>query len=119
MFNYDRLNALVKETGIKKAHINRLLGDNPYYLRDAEKNKRDISGRALRIIADALDTTPEYLTGKSDEKKPTPEGELDSELADFLQDLRDRPEMRMLFSLTHSATKEDVERAVKIIEALR
>ena len=30
-----------------------------------------------------------------------------------------RPGMRMLFSVTKNATREDVEAAVKIIEALR
>ena len=43
----------------------------------------------------------------------------DSELFDFLDMLRNRPECRMLFSVTKNATKEDVEKAVAIIEALR
>ena len=43
----------------------------------------------------------------------------DAELTAYLEELRDRPELRMLFSLTKDAAKEDVEAAVKIIEALR
>ena len=39
--------------------------------------------------------------------------------SEYLQQLRDRPELRMLFSLTKNATKQDVEAAVRIIEALR
>ena len=41
------------------------------------------------------------------------------ELTDYLEILRTRPECRMLFSLTKDATKEDVEKAVAIITALR
>lgn len=41
------------------------------------------------------------------------------ELNDYLELLRTRPECRMLFSLAKNATKEDVEKAVAIIEALR
>ena len=41
-----------------------------------------------------------------------------TELEEYLEYLRTRPEMKMLFSLTKNATKEDVEKAVKIIEAL-
>ena len=41
-----------------------------------------------------------------------------SELDEYLEELRTRPEMRMLFSLTKDATKEDVEKAVKIIETM-
>lgn len=43
----------------------------------------------------------------------------DKELEDFLEMLRTRPECRMLFSVAKDATKEDVEKAVAIIEALR
>lgn len=43
----------------------------------------------------------------------------DAELQSYLEELKTRPEMRMLFSLAAGATKEDVERAVRVIEALR
>lgn len=43
----------------------------------------------------------------------------DTILNDFLEELKNREECRMLFSLTKGATKEDVMRAVAIIEALR
>ena len=43
----------------------------------------------------------------------------DDELNEYLDELRNRSEMRMLFKLAKGATKEDVEQAVKIIEALR
>lgn len=79
MFSYDRMNQLFKETGIKKAHVCRLLGKSSYYLRDAEKIKTDISGDNLQIIADALGTTPEYLTGETNEKSPRDKRELSKE----------------------------------------
>ena len=41
-----------------------------------------------------------------------------TELEEYLEELRTRPEMKMLFSLAKDATKEDVEKAVKIIETL-
>ena len=41
------------------------------------------------------------------------------DLTEYLEMLRTRPECRMLFSLTKDATKEDVEKAVAIITALR
>lgn len=43
----------------------------------------------------------------------------DKELTEYLEILKTRPEMRMLFQLSKDATKEDVEAAVRIIEALR
>lgn len=41
-----------------------------------------------------------------------------SELDEYLDELRTRPEMKMLFNITKNASKEDVEKAVKIIEAM-
>lgn len=45
--------------------------------------------------------------------------EPDDEVLVYLEDLRYRPEMRMLFSAAKTATKEDIEKAVKIIETLK
>ena len=42
----------------------------------------------------------------------------DPSLTEYLEELRTRPEMRMLFQLAKGASKEDVEMAVKIIETL-
>ena len=41
------------------------------------------------------------------------------QLLEYLEELKSRPEMRMLFKLAKGATKADVEQAVKIIEALQ
>lgn len=42
----------------------------------------------------------------------------DEELTEYLDALRTRPEIKMMFQLTKDATKEDVEKAVKVIEAM-
>ena len=68
----------------------------------------------LQRIADYFGVTVDYLLGK--EEKPATESD---ELNEYLEELKNRSEMRMLFSLAKGATKEDVERAVAIIEALR
>ncbi len=41
----------------------------------------------------------------------------EGEMAVYLEELRSRPEMKMLFSLAQNATKEDVEAAVRIVKA--
>lgn len=69
----------------------------------------------VQAIAAALGVSAPWLLGQAD----APGQPEDAELQEYLQQIKDRPEMRMLFSLTKDATKEDVERAVRIIEALR
>lgn len=76
MFRYDRLEERIKETGKKKVYLCEKINKAPTYLRDAKKQKTNIKGVELQILADELGTTPEYLTGLSDkkEKSPMPEG---------------------------------------------
>ena len=57
-----------------------------------------------------------FITG---EEFPKEQIEEDDELQEYLEELKNRSEMRMLFSLAKGATKEDVMQAVKIIEALK
>ena len=45
--------------------------------------------------------------------------EENAKLVAYLEALRTRPEMRMLFKVAEDATPEDIKQAVKIIEALR
>lgn len=68
----------------------------------------------LQKIADYFDISMDSLLGK--EEKPPING--DEELTEYLEELRTRPEMKMLFKLTKGATKADVEKAVKIIETM-
>ncbi len=44
---------------------------------------------------------------------------LDADELEFLREIRERPEMKIMFSVTKNATKEDLMKAVKIIEALK
>ena len=57
---------------------------------------------------------------KSDLMEEKPESQLtdDIELQQYLEELKNRSERRMWFTLAKNATKEDVEQAVRIIEAI-
>lgn len=70
----------------------------------------------LMKIADYFGVTVEDLL---QEKKPPASEAEEDELTELLQELKTRPEMKMLFSLAKGATKEDVELAVQIIERMR
>ena len=72
------------------------------------------SGKSLQKLADYFGVSIDYLLGK--EKEPAKEID---ELNEYLEELKNRSEMRMLFSTAKGASKEDIERAVAIIEALR
>lgn len=92
LFNYDRMNALIKKSGKTKIFLCSQLGRGKTYLRDAEKQHTNISGETLAILAEELDTTPEYLTGLTDDpgkkKGTTFSGDV-SELSDLQREAWD------------------------------
>lgn len=74
----DRIRSLSKEKGISLSFICRKLGVAPVYFIDIEKSSRDIPEDKLSVIADILNTTPEYLKGETDIKeKPAGESKPD------------------------------------------
>ena len=80
-----------------------------------ERGNREPELDLLEKIADTFSVSVNTLLGRQSEDYVN----FDPELTEYLQALLERPEMRMLFSVTKNATRDDVEAAVKIIEALR
>lgn len=69
----------------------------------------------MQLLADYFGILKSDLTEEHETSKMTD----DIELQEYLEELKNRSELRMLFSLTKGATKENVEKAVRIIEALK
>lgn len=67
--NFDRLESLIKESGKKKSYLCIKANRGQYYLRDARNKGTNIPEEVVEIWADELGTTPEYLTGESDERR--------------------------------------------------
>ena len=70
----------------------------------------------IECIAKALNTTPTILMGWEDSSADKTEESLDEALE---RAFSARPEMRMLYSVTKNASAEDIEKTIKIIEALK
>lgn len=79
---------------------------------------------SLARIAEYLGVSSDYLLGNSPETVQVYDEDhkpivIDDETKDIIDSLRTNPEMKMLFSVTKKANKEDIIKAVKIIEALK
>lgn len=114
---YNRIDRMCKERGTNITAL----------CRDAKVARASLSelkaGRTKTLtletgakIASVLGISVDELMGTEKEKAPLVNN--DPELTEYLEELRTRPEMKMLFSLAKNATKEDVEKAVKIVETL-
>jgi len=119
LLNYDRFEQLRRARGITKKFIAQSLDRSPTLCQDWKQQKSQPNPQQLRQVADILGTTPAYLSGETDDPSPASSSTLSSEMDELLTTLREREDMRMLFSLARDASPEDVRQAVKIIEALR
>ena len=117
LFDYNRFEQLRSAKGITKKFIAQSLGRSSTICQDWKQQKSQPNPEQLRRVAEILDTTPAYLSGETED--PSPASAADGELEGLLTALREREDMRMLFSLARDASPEDVRQAVKIIEALR
>lgn len=111
------LTYLRKSKGLTQKELSLILGLRPSTVSMYENGKREPSFEILEAIADFFNVDMNYLMSGSATPNELVNG--DPELTAYLEVLRTRPEMRMLFSVAKGATKEDVEKAVAIIEALR
>lgn len=68
----DNIKFLSKEKGWSLSFLASKLGLTASYFTDVKNGKTQISNDRLAIIADILDTTPEYLKGETDIKEKTP-----------------------------------------------
>lgn len=75
----SRIRQLTKERGLKLSYITDKIGITRTYFSDVERGKTKISEERLTIIADCLDTTTDYLLGKT-EQKNKPSADDDREL---------------------------------------
>lgn len=65
----DRIVELAKERGIKLSYLAGLFGLGRTYFQDVKKRNANIPDDRLFVIAEKLETTPEYLKGETDEKE--------------------------------------------------
>ena len=114
---YDIFTKLCAEFDVKPCPMLESIGIKKSAASNWKSRKTKPTNTNLQKIADYFGVTVEYLKGDTEPKKPLVNN--DEELTDYLQELKDREEMRMLFSVTKTCTKEEVEQAVRIIEALR
>lgn len=78
----NRVLQLAKEKGISQAFICGKLGLRRTYLSEVRMGKDSLPDDRLAVIADILNTTPEYLKGETDTKEK-PAGESTDGLSDY------------------------------------
>jgi transcriptional regulator with XRE-family HTH domain len=105
------LKELRLQKGLTQEDVGKIIGVQKAAIQKYEKGDvENIKRSSLEKLAKYYGVTTGYLLGI--EKRN------DDGLEEYLDMLRTRPELKMLFNLTKDATREDIEKAVKIIETV-
>lgn len=106
----QRIETLCKEKNITltTAFVNSGVGKN---FKSNMRTSNPSMGK-ITMLANFFNVPIDYLLGKTN---TLTNKVADDELNEFLETLRTRSEMKMLFNLTKNATKEEVVEAIKII----
>lgn len=78
----DRIKELAKSNGLSMKYLAEKIGKYPGFLSCVRNGTDRINDDELQVIADLLNTTPEYLKGKTDTKEK-PAGESTDGLSDY------------------------------------
>lgn len=106
----DTLIQLRKRAGLSQQQLAERTGLSRSAIGMYETGRREPDIDTLRLFSSFFGVDMNTLT--------SPQTAADAELAELLEALRDRADMRMLFKLAKDATPEDVRKAARIIEAL-
>lgn len=121
---YSIFESLLEKHGVTAYKVAKATGITTSTLTSWKQGKYVPKPDKLQKIADYFGVSLGYLLGTEEAEPNAVDKEknpivLDDEALELLEELKTRPEMRTLFSVSKKATKEDILKAVKIIEALK
>lgn len=123
MTTVEIINELLKDKGVSASKMMSELGFSSGLYSQWKSGKQKPSRDKLEKIAEYFSVSVDYLLGNASTVQAYDENDnlvvIDDETRDIIDSLRTNPEMKMLFSVTKKATKDDIIKAVKIIEALK
>lgn len=106
----DRIRTLAKAQGVSIRYLCELIGKPKGFLIDVERKKNSIDENELTIIAARLETTVDYLTGKTDEPGVSIQQRLDAAIT-----AKEADELTAIFE---TLSEEDRQKALTILRAL-
>lgn len=111
----QRLKRLRKASHLSQEQVGKAIGIGKQAVGKYENGLvKTLKQPQIKALAELFGVAPSYILCLDNEQK-----QKETEMNEFLEELRQRPEMRMLFSVSKNCTKEDIEKAIRIIEALK
>ena len=109
----EKLKEIRRRDGITQLQAAKQLGVSLGAVGNWESGKRTPDADMLVQIADTFGVTVDYLLGRTEDS-----GSTSTETDRCIEQLRKRPELVSLVSLTAKASPEDISRVIRVIEAM-
>lgn len=74
MFDLERLNELIETSGKTRTYLCRRMGKPVYFITNIFRRRTEVPPDVQEALAEALDTTVEYLNGETDDPRPQKRG---------------------------------------------
>jgi len=121
---YEIFERLLQAHNLTAYKVSKETGVTQSTLSDWKRGRSTPKTDTLQKLADFFDVSVDYLMGRESDVPNAVDKEnnpivLDEDALELLEELKTRPEMKTLFSVSKKATREDILKAVKIIEALK
>lgn len=107
---------LRKGKGMLQEDLAGLLGVSQQTISKYERGLLEADYETLTKLATIFGVSIDYLLGVDEENKKSSS---DDEVWELREMLHKRPELKILFSMTQKATKEDIEQVIRIVDALK
>jgi transcriptional regulator with XRE-family HTH domain len=115
---YDVYYLLCKNKGVSPTRAALEIGLSKSHPTAWKKRGITPNSDTLKKVANYFGVSVDYLLG-DDQKEKAAIDMVDDGLKEYLDELRNRPEQRMLFSVTKNATKAQIEAIVKMVEEMQ
>jgi transcriptional regulator with XRE-family HTH domain len=122
---YENIARLCAERGISASRLCTDLGISRSTITELKSGRaKTMSYDKAAKIAQYFEVSVDAILGAGGPavQAETADGDvvyLDRETMEYLEELRTRPEMKMLFKLSKNTTRKEIEALVKMVEALR
>lgn len=115
----SRVEAKLAENGMGKMAFYTACGFSPSAFSQWKNGETVPKQKTIDNMAKTLGVSSQYLMYGIDQKEKAAIDMVDDDLKEYLDELRNRPEQRMLFSVTKNATKAQIEAIVKMVEEMQ
>lgn len=112
MTTYEKIIALMNERGIKPSKLEEALGLSHSSISKWQKSQP--SAEALAKVADYFGVSVDFLLGRTEHGYYA-----DQDAVILAQQLKDRPEMKILFDATRDVSAEDLQFVVDMINRMK